>query len=353
MLEDGTAPVNRVAIQRVCGTSQRTEGYTDSRGYFSFQLGSNTSELIQDASSDSFGLGRDPLSTPTVSRSGSSTGTMEQRLMGCELRAQLPGYQSQAVSLSNRQPMDNPDLGVILLHRLGASDGTTVSATTLAAPKDARKAYEKGLAFAKKNKFDEAQTELQKAVMLYPHYALAWCDLGKVQASLGKLDEARKSFDQSIQADQKYVPPYIDIARLQLRAKQWQELADTSGKAVKLDPFSYPDAFFWNAVANYNLHNISAAEESARRAQKLDTRHQIPQVSHLLGVILADRREYSGDAEQMRAYLKFAPGAQDAGSVRSQLEEIEKLAQGTPRAASEQGPSTPQSPTPQPPPPQP
>jgi tetratricopeptide (TPR) repeat protein len=222
MLEDGTAPTSRVSIQRVCGTSQRTEAYTDSRGYFSFQLGSNTSELIQDASSDSFGLGRDPLSTPTVSRSGSSTGTVEQRLMGCELRAQLPGYQSQSVSLSNRQPMDSPDLGVILLHRLGASEGTTVSATTLAAPKDARKAYEKGLALAKKNKFDEAQTELQKAVALYPHYAMAWCDLGRVQASLGKPDEARKSFDQSIQADQKYVPPYVDIARLQLRAKQWQ-----------------------------------------------------------------------------------------------------------------------------------
>jgi hypothetical protein len=119
---------------------------------------------------------------------------------------------------------------------------------------------------------------------------------------------------------------------------------------VKLDPFSYPDAFFWNAVANYNLHNISAAEESARRAQKLDTRHQIPQVSHLLGVILADRKEYSGAAEQMRDYLKFAPGAQDAGAVRSQLEEIEKLAQTVPRAASEQAaqPSTPQPAPPQP-----
>src|SRR5215469_16142925 len=41
MLEDGTAPTSRVAIQRVCGTSQHTEAYTDSRGYFSFQLGSN------------------------------------------------------------------------------------------------------------------------------------------------------------------------------------------------------------------------------------------------------------------------------------------------------------------------
>ncbi len=255
--------------------------------------------------------------------------------MGCELRAQLAGYQSQSLNLATHRSLDNPDIGVILLHRLGGSEGTTVSSTTLAAPKDARKAYEKGLALAKKNKLEEAQAELQKAVTAYPHYALAWCDLGKVQVMLGRPEDARKSFDASVQADDKYVPPYVEIARLELRANQWQDLADTSQKAVKLDPFNYPDVFFWNAVANYNLHKADAAEESVRRAQRLDTRHQIPQVSHLLGVILADRKDFSGAAEQMRDYLKFAPQAKDAPTVRSQIEELDKLAAAAPPPAQQ------------------
>ena len=67
------------------------------------------------------------------------------------------------------------------------------------------------------------------------------------------------------------------------------------------------------------------------KAEKLDTEHRYPQVSHLLGVILAQRQDYTGAADQMRNYLKFAPGAQDAATVRGQLDQLEKLsAQSSP-----------------------
>ena len=40
MLEDGTAPTESVAIERVCASgSPHTEGYTDGKGYFSIELG--------------------------------------------------------------------------------------------------------------------------------------------------------------------------------------------------------------------------------------------------------------------------------------------------------------------------
>jgi tetratricopeptide (TPR) repeat protein len=329
MLDDGGPPPNHVAIQRVCGATVRTEGHTDSQGYFNVQLGSTFSDTLQDASISSLGDRNDPFAGSGNTGTRGTLGTGERELLGCELRAQVAGYQSQSVILTNRRSLDNPNIGTILLHRLGISEGTTVSATTLAAPKDARKAYEQGLTLGKKNKLDDAATQLEKAVTLYPRYALAWCDLGKVQAIQGRTEDARKSFDQSIAADPKYVLPYVEISRLELRAGKWQELADTSEKATKLDPFSYPDAFFWNAVANYNLHNVAAAEESARRAQKLDSRHQIPQVSHLMAMILEQRNDYSAAAEQMRDYLKFAPQAQDAPAARAQLDELEKLAKAS------------------------
>jgi hypothetical protein len=45
-----------------------------------------------------------------------------------------------------------------------------------------------------------------------------------------------------------------------------------------------------------------------RRAEKLDTWHKFPQVSRLLGVILAGRRESAAAANEFRNYLKFSPG---------------------------------------------
>jgi hypothetical protein len=48
--------------------------------------------------------------------------------MNCDIRARLGGYRSQSISLVGRRPMDNPDIGVILLHKDSGEGGTTVSA---------------------------------------------------------------------------------------------------------------------------------------------------------------------------------------------------------------------------------
>ena len=278
MLEDGTAPPGRVTIERVCGATIRPEGYADLKGYFSIQLGAPNADVFPDASVGG-GL-RLPGAAADDTLGGRPGGVAERDLLNCELRAQLAGYESQAIQLGTRRALDNPDVGTILMHRLGQAPGTTVSATTLAAPKEARKLYERGLDLAKKKKLGEAQADFDKAVGLYPRYAIAWSELGRIQAAQGQLEAARNSFNQSIAADPKFVVPYVEISALEYRARRWQELADTSEKAASLDPFHYPQAFFLNAVANYNLHKIDRAEESARRAQKLDVNHQMPQISH-------------------------------------------------------------------------
>src|SRR5262249_10453205 len=139
-------------------------------------------------------------------------------------------------------------------------------------------------------------------------------------------DEAKKSYAASAAADPKFINPYLQLSGLAVRERNWKDLSDQTERVIKLDPFDYPQAYFYNSVANYNLKNYDAAEKSAIEAQKLDPKHQFRKVNHLLGILLAEKRDYTGAAEQMRSYLKFAPGAQDAGTVRDQLAEIEKLA---------------------------
>jgi cytochrome c-type biogenesis protein CcmH/NrfG len=333
MLEDGTEPTEPVVIERVCNGSAHAEGYTDSKGYFSIELGGGSRTMVPDASESTFG--RDGMGgmsgTGGMSGMGGSGGGMDGsnalgRFMNCDLRARLSGYRSQSVSLAMRRPLDDPNIGVILVHRQGAGEeGTTISAISLAAPKDARKAFDKARDSVKKNKADDAAKNYQKAVDLYPKYATAWYELGRIHAMQGRPDDARKAFETAIQSDPKYVEPYLQIALLASKNMQWKEVADLTARAIKLDAFDYPQAFFFNAVANYNLKNLDAAEKSAREAERLDTRHQYPKASHLLGVILVQRQDYTGAAEHMRSYLKFAPNAADADNVRKQLDQVEKM----------------------------
>lgn len=250
----------------------------------------------------------------------------DRRFNNCDIRAKLAGYRSQSISLASHRAMDTPDIGVILLHRDGGKDeGTTVSMVSLAAPKEAKKAFDKGIAAARKNTIPEAEKEFQKAVDLYPKYAAAWTELGRIQASRNELVDARRSFDEAIKADPKYLNPFMQIALLAMQARKWQELAEVTDRAMRLDPFEYPQIYLFNGVAQYNLKNMDSADRSIQAAAKLDTLQQLPEISHLQGLILIQRHDYPAAAERLRNYLKLAPDAEDVQAVRSQLAQVDAL----------------------------
>jgi superkiller protein 3 len=200
-----------------------------------------------------------------------------------------------------------------------------ISITSLNAPKEAKKAYEKGLKAMRKRKWKAGQKEFEKAVEIYPQYAAAWFELGKALEEQNKLDEARKAHRRALAADDKLVRPYIQLAGIAARQRKWQEVADTTGRALKLNPIDFPGAYFYNAVASYNLKNLQAAEKSAREALRLDTQHSFPRIDHLLGVILVRKGDLSGAAQHLKNYLELVPNASDAPAVRKQLAKVENF----------------------------
>ena len=338
MMDDGTPPPDSVTIEALCGGVARPQAYTDSKGRFSFEYGRNSLVMADASTSGAGGYGGGGggygagMGNQRGTMGGNNTmGPMgggalgERTLANCELRANLPGFRSDVVNLAGHRSMDNPDVGTIVLHRLGNVEGTTISATSLAAPKDAKKAFDKGRDALKKHKTADAEKNFQKAVDIYPKYAVAWYQLGVLQDQNKQPDEARKSFEQALAADSKYISPYMHLAMMAARNNDWKGVADTTGRALRLNPFM-PMAYFYNSVANYNLNNKDAAEKSVREAVKLDTGHQIPKANQLLGVILADKQDFTGAADELRTYLKFAPDAQDADKVKTQLEQFDKLA---------------------------
>src|ERR1041385_1175796 len=64
-------------------------------------------------------------------------------LNGCELKAMLPGYQSSVVVLHSTGDNWQYEVGTLFLKRMGNARGSTISVTSMAAPRDAMRAYEK------------------------------------------------------------------------------------------------------------------------------------------------------------------------------------------------------------------
>jgi tetratricopeptide (TPR) repeat protein len=306
-----------VKIERVCGGTPHTQGYTDSKGRFQFQLDSPVGGEA-DASDQRAGMGG--LGSNNRLSSGSSR---TSNLAGCDLRAVLPGFFSGTVSLSNQMSFDNYDVGIIVIKRAGNVEGTTISMSSLNAPKDAVKAFEKGRELLKKEKEDEAERSFQKAVELYPKYATAWYQLGLLQTR-AHVDQAETSFNKAIEADPKFVSPYLSLALISVRAQQWQKALDYSDAVVKLNPADFPQAHFFKAVAQYNLRQVVEAEKTVRKAIDVDIRHEYPQSEKLLAQILAQHNDLPGAVEHLHKYLALAPNATDSMEIRSQLAEMEK-----------------------------
>jgi tetratricopeptide (TPR) repeat protein len=328
-LEDGTPPPEPVPIDFTCGGRQRREAFTDTKGRFQFELGRNAG-VLSDASMSGPG---EMTGSGMASRSGmggtSGSGGLggidnAPNVMGCELRASLPGFYPATVTLGQRRSMDNPDIGILILKRVANVEGLTISATSGLAPKDARKAYEKALNLVKKNKVEEAETELRKAVEIYPKYAVAWNDLGRLCDQEKKTAEAKEAFQKSIAADNKFINPYRGLTILAIREQKWQEVADLSSRVIHLNPNDFLDAYFFNAVANYNVQKPDLAEKSAKEAARLDTEHKIPKINHLLGTIQAGHNDLKAAAENFSVYLQYAPQAPDADTVRKQLDGIRR-----------------------------
>jgi Flp pilus assembly protein TadD len=343
VLEDGTPPAEPAVIERVCNGQVHPESYTDSRGNFSFELGGDQTLAMTDASvSGSRGSGSpfgtsDPFGGAGGGDFGMPSGGMGQvNLTGCDIRVQLSGYRSDVISLGRRSVFDNPNIGTIVLHRLDGVSGTAVSATSLAAPKDAKKAYENGIKEMRKKKAnpEKAEKEFEKAVAAYPQYAAAWSALGQLRLSDENKEGAQEAFEKALEADAKYLNPYQPLVRMYLVAERWDDAVELADRAVRLNPYM-TDMQYFKAVAHLNSGNMDEAERAALAVQDSKDAKDFPQTHQILGMILAEKGNFNGAAAEYRGYLAMQSEGAVAEDLKRRLNEWEAL------GVIEKGPAAP------------
>lgn len=234
----------------------------------------------------------------------------------CPINIRLEGYRTTDATL--RQG------AVIVLKRVGAPQGSSVSLTALKAAPQARKAYENGVAAMLRKKWGAAQKELERAVAIYPEYAPAWSDLGEALTEQSESREARAAWEHAVEADPRYLRPYQQLAKLALEEGRNADALRIADRAVQMRPVEFPGIYYYDAVANYNLKNLDVAEKRVRRAIELDFAREIPLAESLLGSVLAAKGDYKGALEHLRTYLDLSPEATDAAEVQRLASDLER-----------------------------
>ena len=234
------------------------------------------------------------------------------------------GEWDRLLRTGSRQPTPDP---------LG--DYGSVSATSLAAPKEAQTALRKALRELDKGHsakpaksaqhLEKARQYLEKAVAEYPEYATAWTKLGQVKADTGDPDGAIAALEKSVKLDEHYLPPYDALVWLYMDKRDWDHATELAKFVLDINP----------AVAKMRWYQAGCAYESGRDDEAIalfreiqsdaEAAKQFPQTHLFLGLIYARRGELAKAAADYRLYLQFVPDAQDAEAVKKQLNEWEQL----------------------------
>src|ERR1035438_10342299 len=289
-LDDGSKPPEAVLIQRVCKGIARDETWTDSKGRFSFKVtarGTDTSTGDPTQATPDKDLSR-PIGNSTYYSS-----PITAALRDCEVQAVLAGFWSERVSIAVKNILDDTRIGRLVLRPMSAGQALTVSATTLAAPPNARKAFDKGVVAMHEQKLDAAVGEFTKAVAAYPKFAAAWFELGVLRHSKNDLAGAAEAWKEALKSDAKYVRPYEGLTALAERQQNWVDAEKYSHDWIQLDPENFPAAYLYHAIASARVGKIEQAEASARKGLLLDKEKRIPRLSYVLGLILIEKHEFS------------------------------------------------------------
>ena len=317
LISGSSGMADHILIESVCNGLVRHEGYTDSRGEFEFEHGRNQQE--RDASQDD----SDRMVTTRGARA--AQGGSQIRFNNCELRAALPGFISSSVSMRVESDATVVHVPTIVLTRMGGVEGAAISVTSMAAPEEARKAFEKARKLGSEKKFDEALKEVNKAVRIYPQYAIAWSLMAEIHRLQNQFDLAKKEYAQALAVDSKFVSPYFGLAAMAVVENKWADAAQLTEQLIALNPFAYPMAYYFDAAANYNLGKLDVAEQSARKFQQMDSAHARPDIALLLGNILAAKHQYAEAAQLYRGFLLARPDAPNAEDVRKEAQRLENL----------------------------
>jgi hypothetical protein len=324
VLPDGSPPPSSAQIETVCGGQRHVQGTTKTDGNFQFTLGRDPTAAMSSArvsgpvgvDSDSFGR----------AGGGGMDSLGHVDLTTCEVRAVLPGYSSSVIQLGRRSVFESPELGNIILTPYGEKGDTSVSATTLQAPKNAQKAYENGLKQTRANKpnWDRAAKELAKAVELYPQFAEAWYELGEVRLRQQEVDKAKQAFEHSIEADGSFQKPYPPLSLIELKQGNKEEAARLADKAVSLNA-GLTEAHFYGAMAHFLLGDLERAGAAALKVKEQGRAQSYPRVLVILGDYFAQKEDFAASVENYQQYVELEPDSAMAEQVRKRLEEWKAL----------------------------
>jgi tetratricopeptide (TPR) repeat protein len=261
---------------------------------------------------------------PVQSRPTDSNGSFEFTGLAAEhytLSARAEKFQPFEQSLDFSIGWAEYRVVTVVLVPLDKSKATAAAPPPLtdeAAPRSARKEFEKGARAWREKNLTGARRHLEKAVAEYPCYARAQTALAEIDQAEKKPASAETRYKQAIHCDGTYLDPFLELARLYLAENKPQDSEAILSQGLRLSPNAWL-LHYQLATAHYAMGRYQEAAQGFLTAESIHP--DMPAEFHArLANTYLQTGEYGKALAEIDTYLRLSPNGRYATNARKTAE---------------------------------
>jgi tetratricopeptide (TPR) repeat protein len=204
----------------------------------------------------------------------------------------------------------------------GGPASAFVSASDLGIPSRARKELDKASELAGKQQLAQAVQKLNKAISIYPSYALAYNNLGVLYARLGDSVREREALQKAISLNDHFVLPYINLGRMHMAAGDFPAAETALDKAFTLDPAD-PMTLILLSYSQFMDRRFDEAIATSHKAHAVGKPHAF--VHRVAARAFEQQRQGASAIAELELFLNEEPHGPRADAARKELEVIKAV----------------------------
>jgi Tfp pilus assembly protein PilF len=189
-----------------------------------------------------------------------------------------------------------------------------VGESTQKIPKEARKAFDRGLKFKANNESGKALESFGRAIELYPEYLQALVERGDLYVLQRQLSEATADFDRALKIDDHYGPALRGAGYCKLEKRQFAQAVDDFERSILAQPEN-ASTYLLLGIANLELDRREPAKQALEKALTF-TSQPMSRAHIYLANLYALEHQYREAADELRKYLDAEPVAADVKSMQ-------------------------------------
>jgi Flp pilus assembly protein TadD len=206
----------------------------------------------------------------------------------------------------------------------GLAASAFVSASDLGVPNRARKELQRANELIGRQDMPHAIEKLNKAISIYPGYALAYNNLGVIYGRLGDPVRERNALQEALKLDDHFALAYVNVGRMNIAAGDFAAAETVLDKASGYDPTD-PMALILLSWAQFNERRFDEAIATCRKAHALEKPHAF--VHRVAARSFEQMKQRASAIAELEQFLKEEPPGPPADGARKELETVKRVLQ--------------------------